>query len=135
MSSPECQACRYDTPYKQHYNENKQSHHPSAKRANTTLLTNNIITKINSTISRVPSVHIQQETSNSLSDKLLLLKFRCIEMTQPLLLSCSGCCCCRVCKRGFAVVATLGMDYWHKRCIERNWLLAFEARYICTNPF
>ena len=46
-ASSECQAYRYNTSYK-HYNENKQSHHPSGERADITRLRNNIITKINS---------------------------------------------------------------------------------------
>ena len=45
-----CQVCRCKTSCKQHYNVNKQSQHPSSKRADTTLLTNNIMTKINNPI-------------------------------------------------------------------------------------
>ena len=36
---------KINNPYKQHYTENKQSHHPSVERADTTLITNNIIMK------------------------------------------------------------------------------------------
>ena len=94
--SSECQACRYNTSYTQHYDENKQSHYPSVeraenkqshhrsvkradtntcykqhydknkqshhlsvKRADMTLLTNNVITKINNHIIRLPSVQIR----------------------------------------------------------------------------